>query len=416
MSNFIKKTRISLKKWRKTAISGDCLTCDPRHFALATVGGLARKSAENYLILAETVAAAEFLRDEIGEWLRLLNVSLKVVVLPEMEGARHTINPERECERSRVFAMTENEGIVFVASVAAAFAPAPPPVTFRDAFLTLNVGMSNWAPHKLAEYLTSIDYDNEVEVRQPGEFSIRGGILDVFSPTYDFPVRLDFFGDELESIRTFSPDDQRSIETMDECLIIPRGEVAMRDLVEDEVASFIDYLDMVATDCILCSPLKLDCHLDTYCDADWSKRYAMFTEAWVPSLTLEETVPGSRQDEPMVVGLDDVVRKIRDLDDPELRCDALVETISFCLLVMVITTLEPSLTLSCLAILAPITTARVSSALSQRPPFSFLRNFWNMNESLVSRAGSMARKPAPSTPLPVATMAWPMTRRVTVLT
>ena len=47
-------------------------------------------------------------------------------------------------------------------------------------------------------------------MREPGEYAVRGGILDLFPPGMDMPVRLDFFGDTLESIRTFDPETQRS--------------------------------------------------------------------------------------------------------------------------------------------------------------------------------------------------------------
>src|SRR5204863_3723663 len=67
-------------------------------------------------------------------------------------------------------------------------------------------------PSELAEWLVASGYKRIEAVEYPGEFSRRGGICDVFPPDATDPVRLEFFGDELESIRTFSTGTQRSLE------------------------------------------------------------------------------------------------------------------------------------------------------------------------------------------------------------
>jgi transcription-repair coupling factor (superfamily II helicase) len=61
-------------------------------------------------------------------------------------------------------------------------------------------------------------------VREPGEYAVRGGILDLFPPGMDMPVRLDFFGDALESIRTFDPETQRSEDTLHRIDLVPVAE------------------------------------------------------------------------------------------------------------------------------------------------------------------------------------------------
>ncbi len=60
-----------------------------------------------------------------------------------------------------------------------------------------------------------------IPVEMVGEYSIRGGILDVFSPEQEQPVRIEFFGDEIESIRRFDPESQRSIHKLNECVLQP---------------------------------------------------------------------------------------------------------------------------------------------------------------------------------------------------
>src|SRR6185436_5932135 len=71
-------------------------------------------------------------------------------------------------------------------------------------------------------------YVREEPVASVGEFSLRGGILDVFSPAHDAPHRIEFFGDAVESIREFDPDTQRSIGRATESILVPMRELSVR--------------------------------------------------------------------------------------------------------------------------------------------------------------------------------------------
>ncbi len=96
----------------------------------------------------------------------------------------------------------------------------------------------------------SIDFVNEVLfeyrfkrtdfVTEPGEFSVRGGILDVFSFSNDEPYRIEFFGDEVESVRTFDVETQLSLEQVKKISIIPNVENKM---VDEDRESFLKYID-----------------------------------------------------------------------------------------------------------------------------------------------------------------------------
>src|SRR3978361_1517298 len=76
----------------------------------------------------------------------------------------------------------------------------------------------------LIEHLLSVGYTRVDGVEMPGQVTIRGGIIDVYSPEMDRPVRVDFFGDEIESIRRFDPDTQRSSTPVDHVLLLPLTE------------------------------------------------------------------------------------------------------------------------------------------------------------------------------------------------
>ncbi len=71
-------------------------------------------------------------------------------------------------------------------------------------------------PERLIEHLRIVGYNQVDVVEMPGEFAHRGGLLDVYPPEPDRPVRIEFFGDEVESIRKFDPETQRSAAVTDE--------------------------------------------------------------------------------------------------------------------------------------------------------------------------------------------------------
>src|SRR5204863_3119404 len=77
------------------------------------------------------------------------------------------------------------------------------------------------------EWLQSQGYEAEAQVNHKGEFSLRGGILDVFPPTAPWPIRLEFFGDDLDSLRSFDPITQVSRGTLGDAVIPPAGELAL---------------------------------------------------------------------------------------------------------------------------------------------------------------------------------------------
>ena len=84
-------------------------------------------------------------------------------------------------------------------------------------------------PDMLVEHLLSVGYTRVDVVEMPGQVTVRGGILDVYSPEMERPVRIDFFGDEIESIRRFDPDTQRSSSALDEVLLLPLTETPVTE-------------------------------------------------------------------------------------------------------------------------------------------------------------------------------------------
>jgi transcription-repair coupling factor (superfamily II helicase) len=128
------------------------------------------------------------------------------------------------------------------------------------------------APLDLIEFLEAQGYEPEAQVSQKGEIALRGGIVDIFPPTSPWPVRLEFFGDELESLRTFDPLTQVSREAISMVTLPPAGELgilkqrqngegSMKN--ETALATLLDYLPR-ETIFLLCEPESLAVQADSY--------------------------------------------------------------------------------------------------------------------------------------------------------
>ncbi len=112
---------------------------------------------------------------------------------------------------------------------------------------------------KLQEKLSAMGYEREVEVDAPGQFAVRGGILDVFPLTEEQPVRIELWGDEVDSIRTFDVENQRSIENLEEVTIYPAAELQEKS---GECVSFLDYFPADKSLLFLDEPIRLIERLD----------------------------------------------------------------------------------------------------------------------------------------------------------
>ena len=85
-----------------------------------------------------------------------------------------------------------------------------------------------------ARVLTRLGYEKTAQVDGSGQFSVRGGILDIFPLTEELPIRVELWGDEVDSIRSFDPESQRSVETLEEALVWPATEMV---LGEEEITA-----------------------------------------------------------------------------------------------------------------------------------------------------------------------------------
>jgi len=104
---------------------------------------------------------------------------------------------------------------------------------------------------ELLERLIAMGYRRELMVEQRGEMSLRGGLLDIFPISAELPYRIEFFGDEVESIRRFEPETQRSVEQVDHIDILPRSERQMLKAGVDGAQTLGDLTDYFPKDTLV---------------------------------------------------------------------------------------------------------------------------------------------------------------------
>ena len=136
-------------------------------------------------------------------------------------------SPEEQAERIETleFLLSKQPGIIII-PVAGARRLLPPKEIYQQAHLTINMN-TDVELDELISKLVSIGYVREQIVASPGEFSIRGGIIDIYPLTEKYPVRIELFDVEVDSIRSFDAETQRSIRQLDEVYIPPVTEMIL---------------------------------------------------------------------------------------------------------------------------------------------------------------------------------------------
>ena len=114
--------------------------------------------------------------------------------------------------------------MIVITTVNAALQRVPPREMMRKALLKLTAGM-NVDMGSIARRLERWGYRRTGTVMEPGEYAMRGGILDLYPPANARPARLDFFGDTLEAIRFFDPASQRTQAAKDQLVLMPASEL-----------------------------------------------------------------------------------------------------------------------------------------------------------------------------------------------
>jgi transcription-repair coupling factor (superfamily II helicase) len=180
------------------------------HAFLAAV--LARKIDKTIWVLCPSVRAQENLYESLLNWLP------NAEFLPEAEfAAVENILPDPEIAAERLNLLGKidksDSRMVIVATRASLDQAAPKRGALQSASLTISRGKSIDL-QKLLEQLTGAGYERAAQVATRGQFAVRGGIVDLYSWQAQLPVRVEFFGDDVESLREFDIDTQTSVRDL----------------------------------------------------------------------------------------------------------------------------------------------------------------------------------------------------------
>ncbi|MBI4271172.1 MAG: transcription-repair coupling factor [Candidatus Rokubacteria bacterium] len=190
-----------------------------------------------------------------------------VVEFPETEPRLWRGGRQREADAERALAarrLAAGEPVVVVATPAALDVGLAAPAEFAARSVRLGVG-DRLDRELLLEALEHAGYERVETVVEVGQWSLRGGIVDVFTPAHPNPARLEFLGDDVESIRLFDPTSQRSIAALDELVVVslavpePAAGTGLLDYLPGAAAVVVDtpsLLDAGADEAPARAPLR----------------------------------------------------------------------------------------------------------------------------------------------------------------
>ncbi|MBA4495817.1 transcription-repair coupling factor [Paenactinomyces guangxiensis] len=188
------------------------------------VAALVHESKRPVLLVTHNLNQAQKAAEDLQEFLPKEEVLLypaNELVTTEIALASHETLGERVDVLSRLSQGFSGVLIVPFAGMRKLF---PPKRVFKQNHLSLKVGEEK-PIDPLVEHLVKIGYQRVDMVEKSGEFSVRGGIVDIYPPNFSQPVRIEWFDDEVDSIRPFSVSDQRSIGKWEEIIVPPAKEL-----------------------------------------------------------------------------------------------------------------------------------------------------------------------------------------------
>jgi transcription-repair coupling factor (superfamily II helicase) len=193
-----------------------------KSFLAATLAGVA--AGERLAWIARDAEIGDRVAEELAAWLG--DPALVVVLEPRTALAYERSELVADETAARVAALSawrSGDARILVASVQALVQHTIAPDDLPAEARRLRVG-GRLRPEALLRELLGLGYTPAAEVAGRGEFARRGGIVDVFPPSAPLPVRIEFFGDEIDSLRAFDPTDQRTVGPLAETILLPASE------------------------------------------------------------------------------------------------------------------------------------------------------------------------------------------------
>jgi transcription-repair coupling factor (superfamily II helicase) len=201
--------------------------------AIVAEDWIRNEKAPIWILITNSIKEAEQLTEDIGFFHQgnaTPKITVKCLYYPEIPEDSANTSDRFEAASDRLTVLCDlhrhvtehntNDKLVVTATLQALLQPVPQLESLQNKNISLKKG-TQYGHSKLVEALHSIEYDYEGLCEAPGQFAVRGGIIDLYPVTANEPYRIDFFGDEIESISTFDPVTQRSKKRVKEIQLTP---------------------------------------------------------------------------------------------------------------------------------------------------------------------------------------------------
>lgn len=199
---------------------------------------LIREEEQSLIIVSGSIRA-----QRLAEDLSFFTEDRTIMVLPEEDQfflRYEARNQDKLIERMKALkALRKGEPVIVVAPVSAAVKKLTPHRNFEQSTVKLILGQDT-DPEELKKSLVSMGYEYVSMVESPGQFSIRGGITDIYTPDGAYPYRVELFGTEVDSIRTFDPDTQRSVDSLKSVEVYPAKQLTISEELFRKTAEFVE--------------------------------------------------------------------------------------------------------------------------------------------------------------------------------
>jgi transcription-repair coupling factor (superfamily II helicase) len=200
------------------------------------VAEVLRSQPKNLLVMTADQEAAEEFRRELAFFCTAENTPLVFPAWDSQPCSPASPHPDISGARlDTLFRLHNGLVRIIVIPVTAALQRVLPQRTFSEASCYLVAG-EEFERDDLLKRLVKMGYANVPLVEDRGSFAVRGGILDIFPPNMIAPVRIEFFGDTVETMRAFDPLTQRSLQPLEELVLLPSREILLTDEVLADIA------------------------------------------------------------------------------------------------------------------------------------------------------------------------------------
>ena len=164
---------------------------------------------------------------------KVLLFPTKDIIFYDMEAASHDVEVERIKTVKKII---EKENCIVVTSIEALLHQLPSPTLYTKNRINLKIGATVDLANIIETFILQ-GYERMDTVEERGQFSIRGDIIDIFPGSSEVPFRIELFGDEIDSIRRFEVNTQRSMDKVDFVKVYPAKEMGIKDLNVEEIIS-----------------------------------------------------------------------------------------------------------------------------------------------------------------------------------